>query len=112
MRTTNFATEPSNKKHRKSDKYPSIEVAYNNGVGHPNCKCMWSIYHSKEQMKPLPYERTTDEDYYRDQKKKGIEREIRRTKQDRSLYEMIGNYDEVDKTNRRLERLNDRLNKL
>ena len=34
----------------KSTKYPNVEIAYKNGVGHPNCKCEWSIYWDKLQL--------------------------------------------------------------
>lgn len=93
----------------KSNKYPSVEVAYRNGVGHPNCKCQWSIYWNSEQMKPLPYERTTDEDYKIDQKRKATEREIRKAENDLNLYRMIGNEEMVDKTLMKIERLRDKL---
>ena len=93
----------------KSKKYPSVEVAYKNGVGHPNCKCEWSIYWGEEQMQPLPYEKTTEEDYKMDQKKKAIQREIRRQENDMSLYQMIGNYEEVDKCNMRILKLQSKL---
>lgn len=93
----------------KSKIYPSIQEAYENGIGHPNCKCQWSIYWSKEQMQPLPYEKTTKEDYKLDQKRKAIEREIRRQENDRNLYQMIGNYSEVDKCTMRIEKLQSKL---
>lgn len=91
----------------KSNRYPSVEVAYSNGVGHPNCKCEWSIYWGPVQMET---QHIADRgDYEMDQKKKAIEREIRKQENDKSLYEMIGNYEESDKTSQRIAKLQAKL---
>lgn len=93
----------------KSKIYPSIQEAFESGVGHPNCKCQWSIYWDKSQMDPLPYERTTEEDYKLDQKRKATERALRRAENDLSMYQMIGNGEMVDKTMQKIERLQEKL---
>ena len=93
----------------KSNRYSSVEYAYQRGVGHPNCKCEWSIYWNKEQMRPLPYTKTTDDDYKIDQQKKAVERELRRAENDLNLYNMIGNGEMVDKTFMKIERLKNKL---
>ena len=91
----------------KSKRFPSIEIAYQNGVGHPNCKCEFSIFWDSLQLK------TQDlgirGNYEDDQKKKAIEREIRRQENDMSLYKMIGNYAEADKTFLKIEKLKSKL---
>jgi hypothetical protein len=93
----------------KSKRYPSIEVAYSHGVGHPNCKCVFSIYWDKLQLGTQDLEKTGDNDYENDQKKKAIEREIRKTENNMNLYRMIGNYSEVDKAAQRIEKLESKL---
>lgn len=93
----------------KSKRYYSIEKAYEMGVGHPNCKCEFSIYWDKEQLKYQDLSRTTDEDYIKDQKKKAIEREIAKQENDLSLYNMIGNQAEADKTLQRINKLKEKI---
>lgn len=93
----------------KSKRYPSIEVAYSHGVGHPNCKCVFSIYWDKLQLGTQDLEKTQDNDYENDQKKKAIEREIRKQENNMNLYRMIGNYSEVDKAAQRIEKLESKL---
>lgn len=93
----------------KSKAYPNIEVAYSNGVGHPNCKCEFSIFWDKSQLDNQYISETHEGDYKTDQKKKAIEREIRKNENDKSLYEMIGNQEQADKSNQRIERLKAKL---
>lgn len=94
---------------RSGKRYPNIEIAYKNGVGHPNCKCEWSIYWDKVQLENQYIAETKPGEYELDQKKKAIEREIRRQENDRNLYQMIGNYSEVDKCSMRIEKLQSKL---
>ena len=94
----------------KSKIFPNVEVAYKNGVGHPNCKCEFSIYWDPVQMKTQYIAETKDGEYEKDQKQKAIEREIRKLENDVSLYQMIGNFEEVDKTTQKIEKLAMRLN--
>jgi hypothetical protein len=94
----------------KSDKYPSIEKAYEHNVGHPNCKCEFPIIWSEEQIKTVPDNiKATDEEYKQSQKKRAIEREIRKAENDLDLFNMIGNQAEVDKTIQKIAKLNEKL---
>ena len=94
----------------KSKRYPSVEKAYEHGVGHPNCKCVFSIvWDEKEQLKYQYVSETRGDEYEIDQKKKATEREIRKQKQDLELYQMIGNQEEVDKTFKKIEKLKEKL---
>ena len=47
--------------------------------------------------------------YEEDQKKKAIEREIRKAENELDLFNMIGNQAEVDKTIQKIEKLNSKL---
>ena len=89
--------------------YTPIEEAYKNGVGHPNCKCEWGIYWNPVQLKTQYLAETQPGDYEKDQKNKATEREIRKAENDRSLYNMIGNQAEVDRMNKKIERLREKL---
>lgn len=90
-------------------RYPNIEVAYKNGVGHPNCKCEWSIYWDKSQLETQSLSETKEGEYEMDQKRKATERELRRAENDLSMYQMIGNGEMVDKTMQKIERLQEKL---
>lgn len=93
----------------KSKRYPNIEVAYENGVGHPNCKCEFSIYWDSMQLANQYIAKTEPGEYEIDQKQKAIEREIRKKENEMSLYRMIGNQSEADKTAQRIEILASKL---
>lgn len=93
----------------KSKMYDPIDVAYDNGVGHPNCKCNWGIYWSPDQLKTQRLSETKGDEYEVDQKKKATERAIRKAENDMNLYNMIGNQEEVDKTVKKIERLREKL---
>lgn len=94
---------------KSGKRYPKPEVAYENGVGHPNCKCEWSILWDMDQLKTQYLSETKGDEYEIDQKKKATEREIRRAENDLSMYQMIGNGEMVDKTLMKIERLNEKL---
>ena len=91
-----------------SSRYPSIDQAYNDGVGHPNCKCNFSLYWDDRQLLMQPI---TD-NYEALQKARGLERDIERLNTDYDLYTYIGNYGEADKTLEKINALNDALNEL
>lgn len=91
----------------KNKRYPSIEVAYNKGVGHPNCKCNFGIFWDKEQL--MDQDKGIRGNYEDDQKKKAIEREIRKQENNLNLFNMIGNQDEVDKTALKINKLKSKL---
>lgn len=86
-----------------------MQVAYENGVGHPNCKCEWGIYWNPDQLKTQYIAETKPGEYEVDQKKKAIEREIRKQEQDLNLFYMIGNQEEADKAAQRIEKLKSKL---
>lgn len=89
--------------------YPSVESAYKDGIGHPNCKCEWSIYWDKSQLETQYLAETEPGEYVADQKKKATERELRKAENDLSMYQMIGNGEMVDKTMMKIERLKEKL---
>lgn len=93
----------------KSKRYPKVEVAYEHGVGHPNCKCEFTIFWDEIQLTTQHLSETKEGDYEIDQKKKATEREIRKLENDVSLYRMIGNEEEADKSLQKIDRLSQKL---
>ena len=83
--------------------FPSVDVAYEHGVGHPNCKCEWGIYWSDRQLKTQSS--STYGNYEKRQKLLALNRRIddEVTKQD--LYRIIGNYSMVDRQQKIINRL-------
>ena len=82
--------------------YPSVDSAELDGVGHPNCKCEWSIYRSKDQLKQ---EINTKIDYEKHTKEVAIDRELRYARLERKLYQLIGNQEMADRTFQKIKRL-------
>lgn len=82
--------------------YPSVDSAEADGVGHPNCKCEWSIYTNKDQLKQ---EINGKIDYEKHTKEVAIDRELRYARLERKLYQIIGNQEMADRTWLKIKRL-------
>lgn len=82
--------------------YPSVDSVEEDGVGHPNCKCEWSIYRNSDQ---LNQDISTNYEYEKHTKEIAIERELRYARLEHSLYKEIGNQEMADKTFQRIKRL-------
>lgn len=82
--------------------YPSVDSAEEDGVGHPNCKCEWSIYWGSEQ---LEQNINTEYDYEKHSKEVAIDRELRYARLEKKLYKIIGNQEMADKTWQKIKRL-------
>lgn len=91
-----------------SSRYPSIDQAYNDGIGHPNCKCNFSLYWNDRQLLMQPI---TD-DYEAVQKARGLTRDINRLETDYDLFRYIENFSEADKTIEKRDVLLEKLNEL
>lgn len=91
-----------------SSRYPSIDQAYNDGVGHPNCKCNFSLYWNDRQLLMQPI---TD-NYEALQKARGLTRDINRLETDYDLFRYIENFSEADKTLEKRDVLLEKLNEL
>ena len=89
--------------------YPSVEEAEAGGVGHPNCKCEWSIYWNEEQKEQTL---STDENYQEHTKLVAIDRELRYARLEKKLYEIIGNVEMADRTKQKIQKLRKSKNEL
>lgn len=97
----------------KSTKHPPKDVAINGGVGHPNCKHQWLIYWGESQLQDNKY--NSDEwqaKYEAKQKIQTLQLERTRLKNDRTILENLGNYEEVDKINQQIRRINSSIREL
>lgn len=90
--------------------YQPKENAIAGGVGHPNCRHQWTLYWSEDQLQKNDYNSEEwVEKYKAKQKNRAIERKISTIKNDRKIYRKIGNYEEVDKANQKINALKSKL---
>lgn len=82
--------------------YTSVDEVEQDGVGHPNCKCEWSIYTNTDQLKQ---EINTKIDYEKHTKEVAIDRELRYARVEHKLYKIIGNQEMADRTWQKIRRL-------
>lgn len=95
------------------EKYQPKENAIEGGVGHPNCRHQWTIYWGKDQLQEETYNsKEWLEKYKNGQKIKALSLTRKKLKNDREIYKNIGNYEEVDKVNSKLKRLNSEIKEL
>lgn len=91
----------------KNLKYPPKEIAIDGGVGHPNCKHQWLLYWGDSMVQDNKYNSAEwQEKYQNKQKIRALELERTKAKKDREIYKNLGNYEEVDKSNQKIRRLN------
>lgn len=84
-----------------------VEKAFDHGVGHPNCQCEWTIYHSEEQLKNQDKVKT--EDYAEIQKARGTLRELNKQYAKLDSYRLINDGEMIDKTQDKIDRLRAKL---
>ena len=91
----------------KSTKYLPKDVAVDGGVGHPNCKHQWLIYWGESQLQDNKYNSEEWEQKYQNKQKiQSLQLERSRLKNDRTILENLGNYEEVDKINQKIHKIN------
>lgn len=94
----------------KSTKYPPKDLAIDGGVGHPNCKHQWLLYWGEDQVQENKFNSAEWNEKYQDKQKiRALELERTKLKNDKSIYEKIGNYEEVDKVNSKIKSLNSKI---
>jgi hypothetical protein len=97
----------------KDKKYPPKENAIDGGVGHPNCRHQWLLYWGEDQVQDEKYNSPEWDQKYQDKQKiRSLELERSRLKNDRSIYEKIGNQAEADKVNSRIKTLNSKIKEI
>lgn len=89
--------------------YPLKEEAIEGGIGHPNCKHIWLLYWSEDQIARDDYNsQMWIEKYKTKQKIQNIDLTLSRLNTDISIYEKLGRFDLVDKNKTRLIALNNK----
>ena len=97
----------------KSTKYPAKDLAIDGGVGHPNCKHQWVIYWGIEQKQDDTYNSEEWQQKYEDKQKiQSLQLERTKLKNDRDIFTQLGNYEEVDKVNSKLKKINSTIKEL
>lgn len=93
----------------KTKGYPSIEEAYNDGVGHPNCKCNFTLWWGWDNVQEVD---SRNDLYEPIQKARGLKRDLERLNTNYDLYRYIGNYGEADNTLLKIKKVEDELTSL
>ena len=84
--------------------YPKLQDAIDGGLKHPNCKHPIENYSS--EVKTSPSVTTPPEVYNSLQKIRGLELKRERLRNDKTIYKELGSYEDVDKINQRIKRIN------
>ena len=84
--------------------YPKLQDAKDGGLKHPNCKHPIENYSS--EVKTSPSVTTPPEVYNSLQKIRGLELKRERLRNDKTIYKELGSYEDVDKINQRIRRIN------
>lgn len=87
--------------------YPKLQVAIDGGLKHPNCKHPIESYNS--EVKTTPSVSTPPEYYNAIQKINALELKKNRLRTDKSIYKELGSYEDVDKINQKIRRINQNL---
>lgn len=89
------------------------ENAIYDGVGHPNCKCVWYLYWSKEQLEFDRYDsQEWIEAYQTRQKLQSLNLKRYRLKNDRNIQKYLGNEEKADELLKKISKLNKEIKEL
>lgn len=87
--------------------FPLLQEAIDNGLKHPNCKHPIENYSS--EVATTPSVSTPPEVYNTLQKIRALELKKSRLRTDKSIYKELGSYEDVDKTNQKIKKVNENL---
>ncbi len=92
--------------------YPQKQDTYGSnpnskiGVGHPNCKHVWTSYWSQDQIQDEKYNSSEWEEKYKNKQKiQSLELEKSRLLTNRRIYQNLGQQDLVDKTTSKIKKI-------
>lgn len=95
----------------KSLVHDSLDYAYENGLGHPNCK--HELFRDFGQQETNKYRGAEwEEKYDIRQKKQGLELKRSRIRTDKKIYQELGQEDKVDECNKKISTLNSKIKEL
>lgn len=102
-----YTTDPRDRR------YPQKEEAIAGGVGHPNCKHIWTIYWGKDQLQRDKYNNDEWEERYRTQQKiQSLDLEKSRLLSDRRIYKSLGNQGKVDECTTKIKAIREKKKEL
>ena len=97
----------------RDKRYPQKEEAIKGGVGHPNCKHVWTSYWGKEQIQEDKYDSAEWEERYKNKQKiQSLDLEKSRLLSDRRIYKELGQQDLYDKSTERIKRIREKMKEL
>lgn len=97
----------------KDKRYPKLEEAYSNGIGHPNCKHIPVILWDSSQIQEDDFNSEYwEEEYRKDQKRKSLQREIKNKNTDLKIYKSLNDQTKIETTKNQLKRLRLRLSEI
>lgn len=89
----------------KTPGYPRIETAYKGGLKHPNCKHNITTNVGQKETDDYSSAEWTEK-YQARQKKQALELKRKRLRNDKKIFKELGNYEEIDKINAQIRKLN------
>lgn len=93
--------------------YKEVENAIADGVGHPNCKCVWYLYWGTEQLDNEYYTGPLWEEAYKTrQQLQSLNLKRYRLKKDRKIFQDLGNEEKADKTLQKIQKINKKIKEL
>lgn len=102
-----YTTDPRDKR------YPQKEIAIEGGVGHPNCKHVWTIYWGQDQIQRDKYNNDEWEERYKTQQKiQSLDLEKSRLLSDRRIYKSLGNQGKVDECTTKIKAIREKKKEL
>ena len=89
------------------------EDAIRGGVGHPNCKHVWTIFWDIDQIQEDNYNSSAwQEEYEKQQKEQALDLEKSRLLSDRRIYQELGNQSKVDEISGKIKAIREKKKKL
>lgn len=85
------------------------EDAIRGGVGHPNCKHVWTIFWDIDQIQEDNYNSSEwQEEYEKQQKEQALDLEKSRLLSDRRIYQELGNQSKVDEISGKIKAIREK----
>ena len=85
------------------------EDAIRGGVGHPNCKHVWTIFWDIDQIQEDNYNSSAwQEEYEKQQKEQALDLEKSRLLSDRRIYQELGNQSKVDEISGKIKAIREK----
>lgn len=88
--------------------YPSIDIALEGGLKHPNCKHEIVPYQGQYENNKYSSEKWVER-YEAKEKKQALELKKKRLNTDKEIFKKLNNYEEVDKITQKIKKINEQI---